>query len=138
MMEAIIIAVAAVAVIAIIVVALVVVKKKEKKPKDKTADEVVVVDGVRYTQDESIKKNDGSARISHAQGDVIISKGETKTAKKEGELAPGRYTLLSANQNDEAFNLRIGGLVREYRHGDGIVLGENDEITAISHAVILR
>ena len=138
MLEPIIIAVAVVVVLAIIIIAVIVSKKKDKKAKGNTTDEVVLVDGVRYTKDESIEKADGEVRISHAQGDIVIAQGETKKASKEGPLFPGRYTVLSASEGEPTFNLRVGEFVREYKHGDGIVLGEGDKITAVSHAVILR
>jgi hypothetical protein len=138
MKEAIIIAAAAVVVIAVIVIAVVAAKKKNKKDDGAKAEEVVLIDGVRYTKDDDIEKTDGSAKISHAQGDIVLAVGETKTASKEGPLFPGRYTVLASLEGNEKFNLRVGGFVREFSHGDGVILAENDEITAVSHAVILR
>ncbi len=138
MKEAIIIAAAAVVVIAIIIIAVVAAKKKNKKEEGVKAEEVVLIDGVRYTKDDDIEKADGSAKISHAQGDIVLAVGETKTASKEGPLFPGRYTVLASSEGDVKFNLRVGGFVREFSHGDGVILAENDEITAVSHAVILR
>ena len=139
MLEPIIIAVAAVVVIAvIIIIAVAAAKKKKKKANELTAEEVVVVDGVRYTKDEKIENGDGSVKISHAKGDIVLAKGETKRVSKDGPLYPGRYTVLSSIEGETAFNLRLGGFVREFIHGEGIVLAENDEITAVSCAVILR
>ena len=59
-------------------------------------------------------------------------------AEKDGELLPGQYTVLSGADGVDAFNVRVGGFVRELHHGDTIVLGDGEEITAVSHTVVLR
>ena len=51
---------------------------------------------------------------------------------------PGQYTVLAGADGAEAFNVRVGGFVREFRHGDTIVLADGDEITAVSHTIVLR
>jgi hypothetical protein len=63
----------------------------------------------------------------------------TYTARKNGPLLPGQYTVLSSSENEAKFNIRIGGgYVREYAHGGAIVLGENQTIVCTSHTVLLR
>lgn len=122
-------------------VAVGIILKNKKSPKSvstaKKAEEVEVVDGVRYTTGDAIEEN-GEVNITHNQGDVVLSVGKTVKAVKDGEVLPGKYTVLSAAEGVDAFNLRVGGFVREYRHGDSVVLGDGDEICAVSHAVILR
>lgn len=61
-----------------------------------------------------------------------------KTAEKNGELPPGTYTVLATSDGTAAFKLRLGGLVREYKHGDTVVLGDGESICAVSCSVILR
>ena len=95
------------------------------------ADAVKVKDGVRYTKSSDI------GGVTHNEGDIVLRVGETLTAKKGGALMPGKYTVLSAS-GETRFNLRLGGVVREFSHSEGIVLGEGDEIAAVSHTVILR
>ena len=56
----------------------------------------------------------------------------------EGKMLPGTYTVLASNEENTKFNLRIGGVVREYTHGQKIVLSKGETITAVSHIVILR
>ena len=51
---------------------------------------------------------------------------------------PGKYTVLSSSDGADSFNIRAGGFVREYKHGDSIVIAEGDEVTAVSHTVVLR
>lgn len=108
-----------------------------KKPSTK-ADNVKIVDGVRYTTNANEFNDNGSAVITHREGDVILERGVTYTATKGGAVIPGKYTILSASENADAFNVRIGGFVREIRHAADIVLAEGDEICAVSHTAILR
>ena len=90
------------------------------------------VDGVRYAEEPSVKK------VSHREGDYVLAVDKTVKAEKDGELLPGQYTVLSGADGVDAFNVRVGGFVREFRHGDTIVLGDGEEITAVSHTVVLR
>lgn len=98
------------------------------------ADGVVVSGGVRYTESEVIEDG-GGAKVTHREGDILLAAGETKRAGRD--MLPGRYTLL-ATGSDTRFNVRLGGYVREMKHGDPVVLIDGDEICAVSHAVILR
>ena len=97
----------------------------------------VEADGVRYTKNTAIERA-GEAAITHAEGDFVLATGKTYRAKKGGELAPGAYTVLAANESAQAFKLRVGGYVRNFVHGDALVLHENEEICAVSVPVILR
>ena len=120
------------------VVALIVFKVKNKKAKPSSAvSKVEVIDGVRYTESEETLEK-GKTAISHKAGDYVLSVGKTVTAKKDSDFLPGKYAVLSSHEGTDKFMLRVGGFVREYCHGDEIVLGEGDEITATSHTVILR
>lgn len=106
-------------------------KYQAELEKKAASDKVVVKDGVRYTE----REDEGA--VTHNEGDVVLSVGKPLTAAKNGKLLPGKYKVLSASE-EKVFNLRVGGMVREYTHGDEIVLGDGDEITAVSHTVILR
>ena len=90
------------------------------------------MDGVRYAEEPSVKK------VSHREGDYVLAVDKTVKAEKDGELLPGQYTVLSGADGVDAFNVRVGGFVRELHHGDTIVLGDGEEITAVSHTVVLR
>ena len=140
-MEALIIVIIVLGVIAAgLAVALAVVLGKYFKlaGRHSSADDVKVIDGVRYTKYGTEEADDGSPVVSHIEGDVMLARGVTYTVGKDEKIIPGKYAVLSANEAHGAFNLRIGGLVREVRHGDDIVLGEGDTICAVSHTVILR
>ena len=94
--------------------------------------------GVRYTIGQEIYTEDGEAKVSLSQKDVTLLQNKTLKVGKGLDVKPGKYTLLTTNDDNTAFNVRIGGLVREYHHGDSIVLMEGDEITCVSHSLILR
>ena len=50
---------------------------------------------------------------------------------------PGAYTALKSSDAVDEFKIRIAGYVRNYRHGDKVVLHEGDEVEATSSDVIL-
>ena len=121
--------VAAVLLMAFAVAILVIAPAKKEEEKE---EKIKVVDGVRYAEEPSVKK------VSHREGDYVLAVDKTVKAEKDGELLPGQYTVLSGADGVDAFNVRVGGFVREFRHGDTIVLGDGEEITAVSHTVVLR
>ena len=120
-----------------LIIAFAIVLKKRRTPAGK-ADNVKIEDGIRYTTDRAETTADGEVAITHLKGDVILRRGRTYTVRKDGYIIPGKYTVLSHNENAETFNLRIGGIVREYKHASDIVLADGEKICAVSHAVVLR
>ena len=114
-------------------------KKKEKKESEsKQAEGVVEKDGVRYTPDSEIVDDDGEVNISYIKQDVILQPRKVVVVDKKGIIRPGKYTVLSAYENEDSFNIRIGLYVKEYKHGQEIVLAEGDEICPTSSTIILR
>lgn len=111
--------------------------KKQDGSGNRYAQEVVVKDGVRYSADASVERG-GAVNVSHAEGDFVLAAGKTYRAEKDSDLLPGTYTALAANDAAHTFKLRVGGLVRNFSHGDTIVLKEGEEICAVSGSVILR
>lgn len=127
--------VAAVLLMAFAVAILVIAKKVKSAPakkEEEKEEKIKVVDGVRYAEEPSVKK------VSHREGDYVLAVDKTVKAEKDGELLPGQYTVLSGADGVDAFNVRVDGFVRELHHGDTIVLGDGEEITAVSHTVVLR
>ena len=112
-------------------------KNKNKGAHKDETEKIIVKDGVRYTDDKNITDAGGGMKVSHLEGDITLERGKEYTAKRGGYLMPGKYTALAAGA-DVSFYLRIGGLVREYKHNSGLVLSEGDKITATSHTVVLR
>ena len=137
-MTGVIIALGIVCVGLIIAVAVLSIKLRKATERKSSADDVRIVDGVRYTKYGTEEAADGSPVVSHLESDIVLKRGVTYKVGKDLKLIPGKYAVLSASEKQSAFNIRIGGLVREVRHGDDIVLGEGDTICAVSHSVILR
>ena len=98
---------------------------------------VRVIDGVRYSRDTAVTR-DGEINVSYQKGDFILEQGKTYTAVRKGALMPGTYTLLASGDPTQTFKLRAGGYVRDYKHGDTLVLAEGDSVCAVSCNVILR
>ena len=130
------VAVALLAVILIIVFAL----RANKKTAGKTAQKITIKDGVRYSEDKTIEVGK-SVNVTHNQGDFALVKGKTYTARKggkNGDLLPGQYTVLTSARGEDKFNIRLGGFMREYTHGDAIIIPDGESISCTSHSVILR
>lgn len=102
------------------------------------ANAVKIKDGIRYSKDSEIADANNEAKVTFNSSDFILKRGTEYTAIKDTALMPGTYTVLASNEKNTKFNLRIQGIVREYKHGDKIVLSNGDTICAVSHAVILR
>ncbi len=131
------------AVVVIITATITIVKmvKKRKAKKDsasREAEKVVVKDGVRYTPDAEIVTPDGQTNISYVDKDIVLQPRKVVTVDKKGALKPGKYTVLSASENEDSFNIRIGLYVKEYKHGQEIILAQGDEICPTSSTIILR
>lgn len=97
---------------------------------------VKIKKGVRYTTDEMPEKNN-KTNVTYNEKDIILEVNKDYIVG-ENKFLPGTYTVLASNETYDKFNLRIGGVVREYKHGQKIVLSKGDTITAVSHIVILR
>lgn len=118
------------------IVTLIVFNKKAKK--HNKVDDVKVVNGVRITKDNTVVTVDGNVKVTLNVGDVLLERGKEYVCEKNSDVIPGKYTLLSTDENTKTFNMRIGGIVREYQHFSSVVLTEGDKISAVSHSVILR
>ncbi len=94
--------------------------------------------GVRYTQTQNIVGEDGQMNVSFSSEDILLMQNQTETVGKKSKIKPGKYTLLSTEDKVDAFNMKLGTYVKEYKHGQRVVLAEGDEITAVSCNVILR
>lgn len=113
-------------------------KKIKAEIESREVDDVNIKHGVRYTDDMTIVTKDGDTNISFGKHDCILKQNQTYVADKKGYVHPGKYTLLATKDDEEAFNIRIGAYVKEYHHGQEIILSEGEEITAVSNDVILR
>ena len=121
----------------ILLIALICVCAKKKKVTTKS-DNVKIVKGVRFTTNGNEINDDGSVSITHSKGDVLLERGITYTACVGGAIMPGKYTVLSTNENIKRFNIRLGDYVREFSHATDLVIKNGEKICAVSQSVILR
>lgn len=112
--------------------------KIKKEQKNREVDGVIVKHNVRYSEDATIVDPNGEQNVSYVKNDIILSPRKMVTVSSKGDLKPGKWTVLSAYGNEDTFNIRIGLYVKEYKHGQEIVLAEGDEICPTSTTIILR
>ena len=112
--------------------------KAKKEAEARQVEDVVEKNGVRYTQDAEIVDENGATNISYVKQDIVLQPRKMMTVDKKGIIKPGKYTVLSAYENEDTFNIRIGLYVKEYKHGQEIVLAEGEEICPTSSTIILR
>ena len=121
----------------IAIIAINVIRRKDKHDGKRT-DELEVIDGVRYTKDDVIVDESGKASVTLKKGDIMLERGKEYLVGENGDLLAGKYTVLTADENRESVNIRIGGLVRDYKHFSSIVLTDGDKISPVSNNVVLR
>lgn len=125
------------AILLIVIIGWIVTLKKQKsKDKDKRVEDYEIIDGVRYTKDDKVIENDGDVKVSLKKGDIMLERG--KEYKVGKDLLAGKYTILTGDDNIDSVNIRIGGLVKEYKHFSSVVLTDGDIISAVSANVVLR
>ena len=101
-------------------------------------DNVEIKKGTRYTIDQTVIDENGETNVTYSKEDIILNQNKTEIVGIKSKVKPGKYVVLSTKDEEEAFNLRIGDYVKEYKHNEKIVLAEGQEITALSSTVILR
>ncbi len=119
--------------VAILLIAVIVLAKQKH---DLKFGGIKIKNGTRYTKDEMIEKGN-ETNITYNEKDIILEVNKEYVVG-EDKFLPGTYIVLATNETYNKFNLRIGGVVREYVHGQKVVLSKGDTITAVSHIVILR
>ena len=110
---------------------------------------IIIVGGVK-----SIKKNKKIEQVESSETQIevkaseetkeevksmkiVIAQGESVVVGSEGRIPCGEYTMESCD-GEEAFNVRIGRYVKEYKNGSVVVLTEKQKITPVSTSIILR
>ena len=126
-------------VLVIVLIALIIVTTMlRRKDGDKKTGKLEVIDGVRYTKDDVVVDESGKASVTLKKGDIMLERGKEYLVGENGDLLAGKYTVLTADENSESVNIRIGGLVRDYKHFSSIVLTDGDKISPVSNNVVLR
>ncbi len=122
---------------AVIILGVLILALRKPRVLKEQAGKVFMKKGERFTKDKNILV-DGEVNITYNPKDKALEKGEVYRVGKGKFVVPGKYTVLSADKNTDSFNIRIGGVVREYLHATEVVLAEGDEISPRSHNIILR
>lgn len=110
--------------------------KLKHKDSDKKVEDYEIIDGVRYTKDDKVIDDKGNAKLSLKKGDIVLERG--KEYKVSKDLLAGKYTVLTGDENTEVVAMRIGGIVKDYKHFSSIVLADGDVISAVSANAVLR
>ena len=110
---------------------------KFKKKNDVIADqneEIEIVNGVRYkkTADEQ------NQNLALKKGDQILKRGKHYQVGEGLDILAGTYTLLVADGDVTSANIKIGGLVKEFKHGSTLILAEGDNLEPLSSNIVLR
>lgn len=113
-------------------------RKKLGQPKENLVDNCEIIDGVKYTKSEQPLDKDGQANVTLKKGDIMLERGKEYKVGENGDILAGKYTILTADENISSVNMRIGGLVRDYKHLSSIILTEGDVISTLSANVVLR
>ena len=106
------------------------------KTSKKKKDDVEVINGTRYSKDDSSTQENGNANVTLNKGDIMLERGKEYLVGKD--LMPGKYTILTGDENVDEINIRIGGIVKSYKHDTSVVLTKGDKISAVSANVVLR
>jgi len=79
-----------------------------------------------------------NANVTLQKKDIILQAGQNYTVGKRGKIRPGEYKVMTTDENNKSFNLRVNDYVKEYQHNTTLILTEGDTISARSANVILR
>lgn len=123
-----------------LVIALLAVKViKKSRLKGNNVEEIK---GVRYTATSDTTQphveSDADVKLSYNKTDILIPVKEERTVGKDADLKPGKYIILTTNEEIDTLNVRLGGYVRVYNHGSEVILAEGDTICPVNIGIILR
>ncbi|MCQ2382759.1 MAG: hypothetical protein MJ060_02870 [Clostridia bacterium] len=79
-----------------------------------------------------------NTNVTLQKKDIILQAGQNYTVGKRGKIRPGEYKVMTTDESNKSFNLRVNDYVKEYQHNTTLILAEGDTISARSANVILR
>ena len=101
--------------------------------------------GVRYTaqKNEPVEKinvetGEKEANVTLIKEDVVLRRGYKYVVGPNNKIKPGKYTILTTEEEITEFNIRRNDYVRSYDHNSNVILAEGDELTCVNIPVILR
>lgn len=108
-------------------------KKGSKKTLSRDAE---IVKDIKNAIDK--ENNDNTSQNVYEKDDVLVPAKVEMKVGKGANILPGKYTILSTDENRLDLNIKIGGYVRVYSHGSEIILAEGDTIMPIAVGIILK
>ena len=110
------------------------------KKKDKSTRDSEIVKDIKYSKAGQLLEEYSTEEVkeTYNKNDILIpAKVEMKVGKK-ANILPGKYTILSTDNNRQTLNIKIGSYVRVYSHESEIILAEGDTIMPVAIGIILR
>jgi len=87
--------------------------------------------------DEEQSENSHKSSAESEQEMLVMSRNVIYSVGIEEQIKPGKYQMNSADDSESSFNLRLNGLVQEYKNGAATYLTEGDTISPVSGSVVL-
>ena len=69
---------------------------------------------------------------------LVMARNTTYNVGVDGEIAIGKYVLKNSVESDDSFNLRLNGLVQNFKNGDVVTLAAGDTVCAVSGSVLIK
>ena len=107
-------------------------KKSSKKASSRDTE---IVNDINNAKD---KENNNDSQNVYEKDDVLVPAKVQMNVGKKGQILPGKYTILSTDENRLDLNIKVGGYIRFYSHGSEIILEEGDTIMPIGVGIILK
>lgn len=107
-------------------------KKGSKKASSRDTE---IVNDIKSAKD---KENNNDSQNVYEKDDVLVPAKVQMNVGKKGQILPGKYTILSTDENRLDLNIKVGGYIRVYSHGSEIILAEGDTIMPIGVGIILK
>lgn len=100
-----------------------------RKKKQNGSEDLPAADGEKA--DRALAEDSAFAK----NGNMIMPRNVMYAVGAEGQFASGKYVLKSADDSADKFNLRLNGLVKEYKNGVTLLLSDGDTLCAVSGSV---
>ncbi len=100
--------------------------KHAKQEQARAAQEEAIEEGVKQRLEEI--KNES----------LVMSRNTMYSVGNDGQIPEGKFVVVSSASDDATFNIRVNGLVENYKSGTVLTLTDGDTICPVSCAVCLK
>lgn len=117
-------------VVAILLVWIVASVAKRKKRAKKSAQEQLIKEQIEQGVEQ---------RLMEIRNEYfVMPRNVTQSVGQNGQISAGKYVLKASVSGQDAFNVRLNGLVQECHDGDVVFLADMDTICPVSGAVLIK